>query len=325
MKLRVILATLATLALMTSIGSAQSTLPLGQRLIGPDFPVDDPVLDPVAEAFGAAQQTGTPEAWDHFFRRYGGASDNPYVQIAVRIAEHLPTDTLAPQPLPGMAFNLLAPLAEGGDPVAQYYFGRMQHMRTDPAPDWVTAHRWYRLAAEAGYAAAQTNLAATLNAGLGVEQDRLEAIHWLIRAAQQNDRNALFGLAEILEDLLPADRLDLVAELYYWSALLDYAPAQYAAGQMYLAGRGVPIDVGEAAALLSRAATLGHAPSQYEYAILLLDGRGVAADPAGGRLWLQKAADSGFAPARDALAALAAPPPGPARKRLAGSRVRVPA
>src|SRR5688572_8107234 len=114
----------------TALG--QADIPLGQRLIGPDFPVDNPVLDPIAKAFGEAHQVGTIRAWMTFFDLSNDLT-NPYVRLA-DLAMQVPGDSIQAGALPFQAFDLLAPLAEAGDPVAQYYFGRTHHMRTEPQP-----------------------------------------------------------------------------------------------------------------------------------------------------------------------------------------------
>ncbi len=49
--------------------------------------------------------------------------------------------------------------------------------------DETEARRWYRHAAQQGYAAAQYNLAQMLQDGRGGPRDEAEARHWLQRAA----------------------------------------------------------------------------------------------------------------------------------------------
>ena len=85
--------------------------------------------------------------------------------------------------------------------------------------------KWYRLAAEQGYASAQFNLGVMyLNGrgGEGVPQDDAEAVKWYRLAAEQG-----------------------------------YASAQFNLGVMYLNGRGVPQDDAEAVKWHRKAAEQG--------------------------------------------------------------------
>ena len=52
------------------------------------------------------------------------------------------------------------------------------------AQDYVEAARWYRKAADQGYADAQTGLGVLFDKGLGVAQDSAEAERWFRKAAR---------------------------------------------------------------------------------------------------------------------------------------------
>lgn len=56
--------------------------------------------------------------------------------------------------------------------------------------DYAEAATWYRLAAEQGFADAQTKLGWMLSQGEGVPQDYVEAAKWYHLAAEQGDTNA---------------------------------------------------------------------------------------------------------------------------------------
>ncbi|MEX4218568.1 sel1 repeat family protein, partial [Haemophilus influenzae] len=64
----------------------------------------------------------------------------------------------------------------------------------------VEAVKWYRKAAEQGYADAQLNLGNMYAKGLGVKQDDVEAVKWYRKAAEQGDADAqaLLGFAYLL-------------------------------------------------------------------------------------------------------------------------------
>jgi hypothetical protein len=65
-----------------------------------------------------------------------------------------------------------------------YYYGR------GVPSDYAEAARWYRKAAEQGYARAQYDLGYMYFYGRGVSQDRKEANRWFAKAADQGDERA---------------------------------------------------------------------------------------------------------------------------------------
>jgi TPR repeat protein len=79
------------------------------------------------------------------------------------------------------------PMAEAGDPVAQYNMGLLyldgQGVPQSPAE----AANWFRRAAEQDYTQAQHNLGAMYGSGQGVKRDYVQAYKWLnICAAKGN-------------------------------------------------------------------------------------------------------------------------------------------
>ncbi|MEI6847264.1 MAG: tetratricopeptide repeat protein [Chlorobiaceae bacterium] len=94
--------------------------------------------------------------------------------------------------------------------------------------DYVEAARWYRLAAEQGYAQAQCNLGLLYESGKGVTQDYAEAARWYHLAAEQG-----------------------------------HAQAQFNLGLLYKSGRGVTQDSAEAERWFRLAAEQGYASNQY--------------------------------------------------------------
>ena len=65
--------------------------------------------------------------------------------------------------------------------------------------DYAEAARWYRKAAEQGYAIAQFNLGSMYNNGQGVKKDYAEAFHWYRKAADQGDADAQANLGYAYE------------------------------------------------------------------------------------------------------------------------------
>jgi hypothetical protein len=94
---------------------------------------------------------------------------------------------------------------------AQCMMGVMYHVGHGVPQDYIEAVRWYRKAADQGYAHAQNNLGAMYYEGHGVPEDDAEAVKWYRKAADQS-----------------------------------YASAQHNLGCMYREGQGVPQDDAEA-------------------------------------------------------------------------------
>ena len=85
----------------------------------------------------------------------------------------------------GKAAEIWQPLAETGDPTAQYLLGNLYADGKGVARDDAAAFKWFRLAADQGNAAAQYNVAASYAAGVGVAKSEVEAARWFRRAAEQ--------------------------------------------------------------------------------------------------------------------------------------------
>lgn len=110
------------------------------------------------------------------------------------------------------ALTLLRPLAERGDPPAQYYLGLMYQDGKGLPEDLAQALGWYRRAADRNLPSAQKNLADLYYLGKGVARDYAAAANWYRKAAEAG-----------------------------------HSEAQFMIGHMYHKGYGVPQDRAEAA------------------------------------------------------------------------------
>lgn len=90
----------------------------------------------------------------------------------------------------------LRPLADGGDPRAQYIMGVMalNGLAGEPQPNEGAA--WLLLAAEQNYVEAQVELARLYKTGEGVEQDLTQMVHWYRRAAERGHVGAQLFVAD---------------------------------------------------------------------------------------------------------------------------------
>ena len=129
------------------------------------------------------------------------------------------------------AAQLLAPLANNGDPLAQYHLGMMSYY------------------------------------GQGVPEDEKLAIQWWKKAAAQGYVEAMFQLGSAY--LFGSQAAKLVpnpdreaATWYFQAASAGHAEAQYHLGLLFLAGKGVIDNRKEAARWMKKAAMQGHVEAQ---------------------------------------------------------------
>lgn len=137
----------------------------------------------------------------------------------------------------------LKPLAERGDPEAQYRVGLMYEFGKGFPGSKSEAVRWIRKAADQNHASAQLELGILYTNGEGVAKDDAQAVSWFRKAATQGN-----------------------------------ATAQYNLGLMYAKGAGVNADVPQAIAWFQKAAAQGMAQAQFKVGVAYEFGEGVAKD-----------------------------------------------
>lgn len=168
-------------------------------------------------------------------------------------------------------FLWLAPLADNGDPQAEFVLGEMYRKGQGLVKSMDDALPWLNKAAEAGHAGAQNVLGQLYETGDGVEQNFDTALQWFQRAAESGD----------------------------------------APGQLNLGLHHIRVeehrDFEQAAKWIHLAAEQNDAEAQYFYARLLLDGRGVEANADEAKTWFERAARQDHVQARRFLQVLALP------------------
>ena len=222
--------------------------------------------------------------------------------------------------------------AEQGDKVAQndlgavyaktYYGWPFYNNRYDKA------FKWYRLAAEQGYAAAQFNLGNMYEKGWWVSRSDVDASKWYRLAAEQGyaaAQNSLGDMYQFGGIGVPQDHSE--AEKWYHKAdEQGYAAAQYNLGNMYLQGWGVSPNTAEALKWYRLAAGQGNEnakkginninefeekiatarqgdPSAQDRVGIMYDrGIGVALNKGEALKWFRMAAEQGYAQAQSDLA-----------------------
>lgn len=166
----------------------------------------------------------------------------------------------------GKVQELMAPLAQAGEPEAQVWLALLYLNGQGVEADAGTALAWFLRAAESGHVVGQANAGALLLMGKSVTPDAERGVALLNQAAEQGDMNALFNL-----------------------------------GVVYSSGEQVRQDLEKAADCYRRAAEVGHYPSQSRLGYMYAQGRGVAKDRVQAFLWLTLAAQHGIGTALNAL------------------------
>jgi TPR repeat protein len=185
--------------------------------------------------------------------------------------------------------------AEHGDATAQNKMGQFYQR----AGNYREAARWYRMAAEGGYAEAQQHLGWQYENGRGVARDYEAAMHWSRLAAEQGNAPAQWEVGWLYQNGLGVPR-DYPAAIGWFRRAADrgYSPAMYSIALFHSEGWGVVRDYGAAMQWYRKAADRGNVGSYYGIAVLYEEGAGVARDYDAALGWYRKAANDGAAPYR---------------------------
>ncbi|MFO7809500.1 tetratricopeptide repeat protein [Guyparkeria sp.] len=132
------------------------------------------------------------------------------------------------------------PKAEQGDIFAQYILGHMYCNGKMVEQNFERGMRWYREAANAGFAPSQLAVGTMYFEGQGVERDRAKALDWFARAAEEGYARAQSNLAALYlgEEGVEPD-YDQALHWYGEAAAQGHAVARYNLGMMYAHGLGL--------------------------------------------------------------------------------------
>jgi uncharacterized protein len=98
------------------------------------------------------------------------------------------------------AIRLWGPLAEQGNPEAQYNLGLAYEYGHGVTRDRAAAANWFRKAANQGLVSAQLSLGVLYENGVGVPQDFASAVSWYQKAAEQGNPAAQLNLGVMYEN-----------------------------------------------------------------------------------------------------------------------------
>lgn len=202
----------------------------------------------------------------------------------------------------------LRPLAEAGNPAAQYRLGLAHAQGRGVARDPVAALAWWHKAGIQGNPDAQYQLGEAYLEGRGVEQDPGLASAWLARAAAHEHALATYRLALLYqargETLADEAQRRSALVLLERAAEQGHPQAQARMGEVYAEGLGVERDPLWAARWFGKAARQGIAASQARLGHAFASGEGVPRDPLQAVAWYRAAAVQGHAGATEAVKAL---------------------
>jgi TPR repeat protein len=147
--------------------------------------------------------------------------------------------------------------AEHGYAKAQFNLGYCYRYRLGVKGDYKEAVKWYRKAAKQNHAGAQHELATSYDFGHGVEKDEVEALKWHRKAAEQNhaESSGFLGYAYLHGEGVEKNEAEAVKWLHQAADQIDeYALCDL--GICYQNGCGIPQDRSEAYKLFRISAAL---------------------------------------------------------------------
>ncbi|MEM7224014.1 MAG: SPOR domain-containing protein [Pseudomonadota bacterium] len=180
------------------------------------------------------------------------------------------------------AHDIWLPLAEAGDPSAQFSLGKLYEKGDGPIPeDPAKAVAWYKLAAASGLPQAQNDLAMMYAQGRGGPVDLDQAVALWRQAAAQGYPWAQFnlGIALFRGQGAPPDQTAAV-EWFRRAAEAGLAEAQFILGQLSQTGLVVVQSQRQALHWYRLAAAQGHRQAAEQAEILAQAGVTVESEPA---------------------------------------------
>lgn len=161
------------------------------------------------------------------------------------------------------AAKLVRPLAEKGDPGAQFLMGQMLFFGLGMERDDAKAAQWYGMAAQAGNTEAQYRLGYLYATGQGVAYDAASAERFWIAAAGRGHRGAIVALADFYhEGLYRTEDETLARRWLNRAAMTGDIESMYKLGRRLMTPEKVATDYRRAYAWLYIASNRGHSAAK---------------------------------------------------------------
>jgi hypothetical protein len=187
--------------------------------------------------------------------------------------------------------------AESGNAIAQNRLGLCYDEEKGVSKNVYEAARWYRMAADQGMVAAQSNLGLLYY----FNENYTEAIPWLRKAAEQGNSSAQFWLAACYENGYGVNKnIDEAGRWFWMAANQDNIYAQSSLGRLYYQHK----EYSEAVFWFRKAAEQGDQYAQNYLGLCYDNGYGVNKNTDEAAKWYRKAAEQGLAAAQSNLGLL---------------------
>jgi TPR repeat protein len=272
-----------------------------------------------AQAAAPFQQSSTPE---HARNTPWTKAEISQLQVKAEAGELGAQTSLAKayqegdgvQPSEELAFKWYRKAAEQGVAAAQNRVGLMYSLGRGTERNKEQAVAWFHKAARAKNAKAMFNLGAAYYNGDGAPSDPNRAYAWFLLAQEEGDPPADDAVKRSAEEGkrfgATTEALKLVAAMYekgedlpqsdtdaakWYRKAVDVGDSQAAVklAAMFIDGRGVPRDYGQALTLCEGAAKQNYAPGQYCVGYIHLHGLGTQVDPKEAAKWYDLASKGG--------------------------------
>ena len=206
------------------------------------------------------------------------------------------------------ALDILTPLAEAGDPVAQNVLGAIYEDGIAVDRDLAATRAWWEKSAAQGYDKAIYNLGWLLqNQADGYPNDPEAALPWIEKAMEIGYPHG-FSLRAELHEAGRGGPVDEAAAAEAWetAAEMGVTDAMNHIGKMYINGQGVPEDMASALYWFHEAAWAGDAVGLSNLGAMYENGYGVGQDTIAAMMLYEGAARRGSARAAVNLGVLLA-------------------
>lgn len=200
------------------------------------------------------------------------------------------------------AMQIWAPLAQEGNPAAQYSMGLLYDQGMGVKKDPQTALNYFQAAVKQNLSAAQYYLGIKYYAGLGVKKDPQRALKLIRRAAEQDHLQAQFQMGYFYDQGIgTAVNPKKATQWYIRAAENGFGPAQHALAARYLSGRGTPLNLKQGVFWLQKAVDQNDLNAMRDLGFLYYQGMGIKKDWAQARKILSDPAEEGSALAQYVL------------------------
>ena len=174
------------------------------------------------------------------------------------------------------ALNIWLPLAQKGDPAAQYSIGLLYDQGSGVEKDTPLALDYLQSAADQGLPAAQYYLAIKYYNAFDVKKDAYKARQLLLKAARQEHLKAQFQLANLYArgEGGPEDQ----KQATYWFITASengFGSAQHSLAARFLTGKGTDVNIGRGIFWLTKAANQQNTDALRDLGFMYYKGVGV--------------------------------------------------